>query len=935
MEAIIILLALGLLAAGFVIPIIALVKSLDAAKRISDLERQVNALKAAINLPASKAAAAEEVYRPPVAQKPEEIPAAPVFTSISEPEPAAIPEPEAEQLAVTHWEPKPMPAKERKPSRTREEWEEMIGGNIFNWIGAIAILIGIAFFLKLAFERDMITPWMRVAIGYAIGASLLIAGRRFHHKGAQIFAQGLIGGGISILYLSVYASYNLYHLIDSQVLALALMSAVTAIAVTQSVKYNSIAITLLGLIGGFLTPLLLSGGKAGGEASASGLLAYIVLLDIGLLTVALKKDSWAVIDPLALLGTYVTYFVWHDMYYKSGNLPISVTFLTIFWALFFAVDVYRNAKSITTYAVIRSVVSCIGAVLYYIAMYVVINPQYHKQMPLVTLAIGAVYFLTAQVLVHRNNDNTIVPRYILTAIALLVVATAIQYTGFDRVAYWALEALALVWCGFYWQKGYVKASALWLFHIAFLVMLFTKGALEWDSLNTFHLILNERCLAFLALAAAAAFGAVMFSRSNEESDKQTSIVLHYYWCAILFVLFTVETIDYFRKLMIGKESLKSAYGFTRYMALTMVWTLYSITLVWNGLRKKLSSLIYSGLAMLILGVGFISISGIEFEPISSFIPVANIRAAAFLMVIAGLFIHKNFLGKHREERPWIGKASGVFDLVISLLGFELLTVETADYFHKFMMGHTTWALGIDAGLAKALMLAAVWTAYSILLVYYGMRANSKTYMYSGMVALALGVCTVVFGYKFAPIGGFQPVANIRAIAFAVVIIGVLIQQRILRGRAADYRWIPGMLNIFQIAVSLLIFELVTVEVWDYFARAIALEPIEDHIQRWHSLQQMVLSVTWVVYSILLMAYGIWRRATTLRLAAIIFLELTILKVFIVDMSSLETLYRIFSFIGLGFILILTSYLYQRYKGFIFEPQAAQPVEGEQGDGSQH
>ena len=150
---------------------------------------------------------------------------------------------------------------------------------------------------------------------------------------------------------------------------------------------------------------------------------------------------------------------------------------------------------------------------------------------------------------------------------------------------------------------------------------------------------------------------------------------------------------------------------------------------------------------------------------------------------------------------------------------------------------------------------------------------------------------------------------------------MLIQQRILRRHATDYRWIPGLLNVFQVTVSLLIFELVTVEVWDYFARAIALEPIEDHIQRWHSLQQMVLSVTWVVYSILLMAYGIWRRATTLRLAAIIFLELTIMKVFLVDMSSLETLYRIFSFIGLGLILILTSYLYQRYKGFIFEPQA--------------
>jgi uncharacterized membrane protein len=81
---------------------------------------------------------------------------------------------------------------------------------------------------------------------------------------------------------------------------------------------------------------------------------------------------------------------------------------------------------------------------------------------------------------------------------------------------------------------------------------------------------------------------------------------------------------------------------------------------------------------------------------------------------------------------------------------------------------------------------------------------------------------------------------------------------------------------------------------------------------------MLLSSAWLVYSILLMGYGLWRRTRVLRIAAIVLFGVAILKIFIYDLSFLDTVYRIVSFIGLGIILLSVSYLYQRYRGLIFD-----------------
>ena len=169
----------------------------------------------------------------------------------------------------------------------------------------------------------------------------------------------------------------------------------------------------------------------------------------------------------------------------------------------------------------------------------------------------------------------------------------------------------------------------------------------------------------------------------------------------------------------------------------------------------------------------------------------------------------------------------------------------------------------------------------------------------------------------------MPLANPRSIAFIVTLLAMFVHKQWMWTNRENYSWAGQSISLIRIVMSLLVFELVTIDTWAYFERSIHISagPGYSNNHRFYQARQAALSTVWVLYSILLMGLGIMKRYKSIRIMAIILFYLTTFKVFLYDLSSLETLYRIFSFIGLGLILLATSYLYQRYRGLIIGEQA--------------
>jgi uncharacterized membrane protein len=174
---------------------------------------------------------------------------------------------------------------------------------------------------------------------------------------------------------------------------------------------------------------------------------------------------------------------------------------------------------------------------------------------------------------------------------------------------------------------------------------------------------------------------------------------------------------------------------------------------------------------------------------------------------------------------------------------------------------------------------------------------------------------------YEPLVEYSFLLNFRFLALALLLGGLVLHLTLLRGSSLLGGFTPAGVNALGILLVVLLFVLITGETRDIFEKDITRlagvttegPSVYTQISSLQNQKQLSLSGIWLLYSIALMGVGLWRRRRGIRIASIVLFGFTILKIFIYDLSSLETLYRIFSFIGLGVILLVVSWLYQRYK----------------------
>lgn len=210
------------------------------------------------------------------------------------------------------------------------DWERFMGAKLFAWLGGLALFLGVAYFVKYSFDHDLVPAWMRVVIGLFTGLGLVVGGMRLRDKAYAVTAQTLCGTGVVILYAALYAGSARYQLPWlPQGLAFVAMTAVTAGAFFLAVRFPALVIALLGMLGGFLTPLLLSSGKD----QPGALFTYIALLDLGLLAVALRR-RWDFLAVLGAIGTVVMQLGWTARFYGPDRMGLAWVIFAVFCALF-------------------------------------------------------------------------------------------------------------------------------------------------------------------------------------------------------------------------------------------------------------------------------------------------------------------------------------------------------------------------------------------------------------------------------------------------------------------------------------------------------------------------------------------------------------------------------------------------------------------------
>ena len=242
----------------------------------------------------------------------------PPLPSFDPPPPARLPNRDSDEAVPVPPPPIPEP----------DHLETTIGLNWINRVAVVTLLIGAAFLFKYGVDNDWFGPGVRVALGIAAGIISLLAGDRVWRRGQTVFAQGVIGLGVALLYLSIYAAAMLYQLLPPS-LAFVAMGGITGGAVGLAVLYNSQAIAVLALAGGYLTPPALSTG----EDHPWILFGYVFLLNTGALLLA-RMRRWKAVEPIAAAATILLYAGWFNRWFGDANRPVATVFAFAFYAQF-------------------------------------------------------------------------------------------------------------------------------------------------------------------------------------------------------------------------------------------------------------------------------------------------------------------------------------------------------------------------------------------------------------------------------------------------------------------------------------------------------------------------------------------------------------------------------------------------------------------------
>jgi uncharacterized membrane protein len=700
------------------------------------------------------------------------------------------------QLLSTITQPSPPTATTTSPTgpvisaAARDDGDDLelrIGGSWFNRIGIAAICFGVAFFLKYAFENEWIGPGGRVIIGAAIGLGFLAAGERLRSRGYQSYGYGLSGGGTLILYLSAYAAFNFYSLV-SQPIAFMLMSLVTVTAALLSARYGAIAIAVIGLIGGFLTPILLSTGIDNEPA----LFGYIALLDAGVLALAYAKQ-WRSLNYLAFTATVLMISAWMGEWYQPEKLRTTVFFLTLFFAIFALLAVlYSVLYRRRTHWLDLGLVF-LNAVLYFGTTYELLDEQQLGGLGLFAVMMSGFYLGLGYFTIRRDReDRLLVLTFLGLAFLFIVIAVPIQLDQQWVAMAWAIEGAVMTWIGTRTGDRISRYAALIVFLIAighwFAVDISDTALFAGDH---FVPILNRRALSCGILIASLMFAARSM-KSHPEGDTTNTAATGLFLAANLLAvtLLTIDANDYFdqirKRAVEGSIERISRIGHWRQFTLSALWIIYGTGALLTGLRANLKYVRVA--AMLLLGLATAKVVTVDmsFYAASWHLPLLNDTFAAAVLVILALSLgrwaYRRWGEVAQRERTLV---VGVMLVVTNFVAVLALTTEASGYFERGAAGPGLPAgLDRDLELAARLSLSLVWTVYGGTMLALGILRRSAVLRIMALVLLSMTIIKV-FLVDLASLDRVYRIISFIALGAILLGVSFLYQRYRRQDRAAS------------------------------------------------------------------------------------------------------------------------------------------------------
>jgi len=620
------------------------------ALRPQDLVARLYAVEQRLSMLEKRALAKSEVETQPgrvpdVAPMPEAPPRAPVSvaTPPHEPPNSAIrmqeqapraPESGADGSASqTGVAPVPSLIVPQPKSGSPPDLEQLIAGRWFNRIAILALIVAVSFFLKYAFDNNWIGPSGRVGIGILLGSAMLPWSQWLLSRGYSYFSEGIAALGQATLLLSIWAGCRYYTLFSREV-GFAGMIVVTAVMAAVAIGRNSERIALLSLLGGFLTPLLVSTGKD----EQSVLFSYLLILGAGLLVMAALRD-WRSLAPISFILTQLYFWGWYESFYRPSKLERTIVFATLFFLLFLLIPVFRAIRfseldSIAIFMVLAN------SFAYLTALYGLLWPRDRWTLTFLVLALGAAHLTVVQLTPSPDRGKPPLTRQLFAGLALTfaTLAIPIRLEGKWITLGFAVEGAILIWTGY-------RSLAALLRYAGFFLLLIAAFRVVFLPPHAPAFLFNERFATYAAVIAGmgvALFAARQRSASIGEREREALGVLAVAINVYALITLSLELWDYFGR----ASSLGVDIGLAQHLALSLLWSSYACVLILLGIKRRMPLLRWQ--ALILFGLVVIKVFFYDSSYLARFYRIMSFFVLGLVLLVVS-FLYQSKVSRERSS----------------------------------------------------------------------------------------------------------------------------------------------------------------------------------------------------------------------------------------------------------------------------------------------
>jgi len=777
------------------------------------------------------------------------------------------------------------------PSKPNAIWAWITGGNTLARVGIVLLFIGVGFLLKYAAEHVTVPLELRVA-GVAIGGVvLLVLGWKLRER-RTAYAMILQGGGVGVLYLTVFAALKLYALVPAPA-AFGLLVAIAAFSAVLAVKQDSLALAAIGVIGGFAAPILTSSGSGNHVV----LFGYYALLNAGIFGIAWFK-AWRLLNLLGFVCTFIVGTAWGVTRYRAGDFATTEPFLVLFFLFYVGIAVlYALKRSVEVRHYVDGTI-VFGTPLVAAGLQQALVRPYEFGMATSAIAASALYLVLARVLwaTRRDDLRLLTESFLALGVVFATLAVPLAVDARWTSATWALEGAAIVWVGV--RQNRVAARAFGLLLQLAAGVAFALGGTMWVRYlpDTALPILNREFIGALLVALGGLVTALVYQRGGDavRPVERTLTPVMFGWGVLWWLFAGANEIDRF------VPPARQPAALVAFAAITaLAFALAARRLAWPMARVPALLLGVVLLAGAVLGAT--AGLGVDWHLFGNWGFVAWPFAIA---AYAHLLLRFEREGAY-EADGWVFRGAHA---VLLWLCAVVAAHELAWLVARYVARDGVWR-DIPWGIVPALALAGACSLAAR--GRWPVATHSRGYLVVGAIPLVLWMLVWAFVVGIVSDGDpaplpYVPIVNPIDLSLGVIAVALTTWVRRLAHQGVDVRTLAPREVVIGVPAALAF-------LW---VNAIVLRTIHHWFgvgwspdTLWSStLVQAVLSILWTVIALATMVVAHRMATRTGWIAGATLLAVVVVKLFAVDLSRVGGIERIVSFIGVGLLLLLIGYL---------------------------